>query len=95
MKPTYSALIRFDTSQVIALELARPLSPETAIKIKKLEENEGIAFIDIPEKFGKRGYYITISAVWNKVDVARECLKLLISEGFAESDIYLDGFTAR
>lgn len=94
MKPPHSAVIKFDTSTVIALLFARPLSLETIAKLKELEQNEGIQVLDIPKDFGKCGFYVRLSDNWDRVEVARECLKILIAEGFAESNIQLNGFTA-
>ena len=90
MKPLYSAVVKVDTPRVIALQFARPLSPETAIKIQNLDQNEGIMVLEIPKHIGKLGYYVVFSDNWEKTTVAKECVSILVSEGFAESDIFAD-----
>jgi hypothetical protein len=90
MKPKYSAIIKYDTPNIIAMQFARPLSPETSAKFKELEQNEGISIFDIPKELGKNGYYVVLSDVWNITEIAQECLNILVLEGFDKASVHLD-----
>lgn len=88
MKPKYSATIKvIEKGNSVDIEFARPLDIETVNAFKRLDSYEGIKVHDIPKSLNRTGFWILHSGVWDGEEIARECLKILIEQGYVKDSI--------
>lgn len=88
MEPKHSAIIKvIDKGSSVDVEFSRPLDVETISAFKRLETHEGIRVRSIPESLGRLGFWILHSQVWDGNEIAKECLKILIEQGYPESSV--------
>lgn len=93
MQSPYSAVITVKSKCMVDVAFLRPLSPETACKLKALKQN-GISVVNIPAPLTP-GFWFMLDDFWDASEtqrIAQSCLDILCEEGFELKRILCKNF---